>query len=117
MQQRNDKIMHRHCANKRISQRHVVMAEKRFYSQNVVRMRADLGRAFAVNINYESICNISPEQSSIPATSALTFVFLLTRVVCVAFLCIQLFGSLALYVAVVVLLARAGKALNHAKHG
>ena len=75
MQEKNDKNILCHCVNEHISQRHVVMLEISICSQNAVEMRADLGRDFAVSINHESICNISPEQSSIPATSALTFVF------------------------------------------
>ena len=75
---KNNKIVLCLCANEHISQRHVVMLKTSICSQNVVEMRVDLGRAFAVSINYERICNISPEQSSIPATSALTFVFLFT---------------------------------------
>ena len=55
--------------------------ENNNHSVNDLKTRADLGRAFAVSINYEIICNISPEQSSILATSALTFVFLLTSCV------------------------------------
>ena len=75
MQQKNDKNLS-HCANEHMSKRHFVMAEISNNNQNVVEMRVDLGRAFAVSINYDSICNISTKQSSIPATSALTFVFI-----------------------------------------
>ena len=76
--EKNNKIILCHCANEHISQQHVVMSKTSIHNQNFVEMRADLGRAFAVSINYESICNISSEQSSILATSALTFVFILT---------------------------------------
>ena len=42
---------------------------------------------------------------------------IITNLVTLAFFCIQLFGCLALYCTVVVLLIRVGKNLNHSKHG
>ena len=64
-------------------------------------------------------CNIAAVIPNIFAELGFgTKLFLLvTNLVTLVFLCIQLFGCLALYCTVVVLLLRDGKNLNHSKHG